>query len=710
MAIGFNLPGIPSQIRGTAEEAGAVPDLGQAMMQGFRSNLENVQGYPRQLAQQLLSNQLRNKILGVQEKYAEPMAKTSYDQALANLQHQGMVNKFYPELMRSQLSGAGLSQAHQRMVNDQLKRQIDRQRTYDKLLEEYRNQGLPTQQAQQLAAQATAQAHPEQPMESLSQSLLGAEMPDYLSSMAPQQQAPSYAEALGQAAYTPMQQPDIGLRYTPFELSNKLTQQEIARKLQEASLPGGSLTSLQSPVQRQAYDALFGAPSPEVTASLGAQMPSEGQAQIYQAPPLPQEAPSYLQRPEEPAMEMPVAQPAMEQPQQPQSYAQQLQQAGFNTAGANPVYAAEDKLYLERPDFRQELKQQFPNIGVKQFNDFPRNRVITTETLPSGATRTSIQSLGGTEGAGGALYKSQGLYSKNYEDFKHYMDIGDLEGAAGAKKYIDSILNKDQESQTAFDKSYKEWEDSVQEFGADSQKAKDYRARVNSLIRGSVIRQEPAPPKGATPVYDKENNYIGYNQPLSKEQIEDRVAPVGFNVLYPYVSEGVKPYQGTLAEVNAQIENDLNTQKTNPAAQERLYKFLLAKRLLTGTSARESKMIDSPKVKNIFGDIKSALGAEKLPLEKFLQSAEKFGYYENRISREIKNRAQDDFGIINNMATTKIQEARDAASREREFVPAREYMDLNTRITKGAKSAKTKAKTIEMRPNAKGELEMVNNG
>ena len=35
MAIGFNLPGIPGQIRGTAEEAGAVPDLGQAMIKGL---------------------------------------------------------------------------------------------------------------------------------------------------------------------------------------------------------------------------------------------------------------------------------------------------------------------------------------------------------------------------------------------------------------------------------------------------------------------------------------------------------------------------------------------------------------------------------------------------------------------------------------------------------------------------------------------------
>lgn len=76
MAIGFNLPGIPGQIRGTAEEAGAVPDLGQAMMQGFRSNLENIQGYPRQLAQQLLSNQLANKIKSVEAQYADELVRS----------------------------------------------------------------------------------------------------------------------------------------------------------------------------------------------------------------------------------------------------------------------------------------------------------------------------------------------------------------------------------------------------------------------------------------------------------------------------------------------------------------------------------------------------------------------------------------------------------------------------------------------------------
>lgn len=82
MAIGFNLPGIPGQIRGTAEEAGAVPDLGQAMMQGFRSNLENIQGAPRLLSQQLLANQLANKIKSVQAKYAEDLALANIQKAL----------------------------------------------------------------------------------------------------------------------------------------------------------------------------------------------------------------------------------------------------------------------------------------------------------------------------------------------------------------------------------------------------------------------------------------------------------------------------------------------------------------------------------------------------------------------------------------------------------------------------------------------------
>jgi hypothetical protein len=74
MAIGFNLPGIPSQIRGTAEEAGALPDLQQAIMQGFGSGLQ-MQYAPKQMAQDFLAKQLSNKMLGTQAQYAEPEAQ-----------------------------------------------------------------------------------------------------------------------------------------------------------------------------------------------------------------------------------------------------------------------------------------------------------------------------------------------------------------------------------------------------------------------------------------------------------------------------------------------------------------------------------------------------------------------------------------------------------------------------------------------------------
>jgi len=84
MAIGFNLPGIPGQIKGTAEEAGGMPDLQQAIMQGFGGGLQ-MQYAPKQMAQDFLAKQLANKIKGIEAQYAEPMAKTSYDQALFNL-------------------------------------------------------------------------------------------------------------------------------------------------------------------------------------------------------------------------------------------------------------------------------------------------------------------------------------------------------------------------------------------------------------------------------------------------------------------------------------------------------------------------------------------------------------------------------------------------------------------------------------------------
>jgi hypothetical protein len=95
MAIGFNLPGIPGQIRGTAEEAGGMPDLQQAIMQGFGGGLQ-MQYAPKQMAQDFLAKQLANKMAGVQAQYAEPMAE-------ASLQQKMMEQQFYPQLQQAKL-------------------------------------------------------------------------------------------------------------------------------------------------------------------------------------------------------------------------------------------------------------------------------------------------------------------------------------------------------------------------------------------------------------------------------------------------------------------------------------------------------------------------------------------------------------------------------------------------------------------------------
>lgn len=148
MAISFNLPGIPAQIRGTPEEAGAVPDLGQAMIQGFRSNIENVQGYPRQLAQQLLSNQLANKIRGVEAQYAEPMAKE-------DLQSKLLQNKYYPRMQESTLATAGLNR-------DLLKRQLAAQDLDIELRNRFNNLVRSGQYAPPSGQLATEQNVPQQ--------------------------------------------------------------------------------------------------------------------------------------------------------------------------------------------------------------------------------------------------------------------------------------------------------------------------------------------------------------------------------------------------------------------------------------------------------------------------------------------------------------------------------------------------------------------
>jgi len=783
MAIGFSLPGIPGQIRGTAEEAGAVPDLGQAMMQGFRSNLENIQGAPRLLAQQLVSNQLANTINKAKADYAQRMAQTGYEQALADLQnrnlinqyyprmreselksaglsqaHQQMVNQFYPDLIRSQLSGQGLTQEHQRMVNEIMKRQIDRQKRYDELLEQYRQQGATPEVAHQLAVESVNETHPmptqepkqisEQPQKpvDLMELLSGKQMPDYLSEMAPAEQ--TFPEVLGQnVPYSAMEQPEIGLRYTPFGINkqqvagnesplHKLIRQNYEQR--DAALNAAFGSPMKFGLEQQLQNYLLNKTAAPFRTSIDAeargyqnitplQAPElqrqEALARAFQLPPIPQEAPDYLQRPEEPAIAATEAEteaevaPAKESaPQTPQSYVEKLQQAGYNTTNANPVYAAEDQFYLQRPDYRDLLKQRFPNIGVKQYNDFPRNRVITTETLPSGATKTEIQSLGGGaggEGGAAAPHKAQSPIGKMIEDFKYYTASGDLESAKEAKQAIDNALTKDKKSQTEFDKAYKEWEDAVKKYGPDSKKAKDYGARVTSLMRGSVIRSEPKPPANSTWIYDENENLIGYEIPPTKEDIAAKVNPVGFNELFPYVSEGVKPYQGTLGEVNAQIENDIKNQYTDQGAANRLRNWLISGKLLTSTAAREIGMLDAPKVKNVLSDLKSALGPTNMPAKTlFPKLEERFKYYEGRVGRAIQNDAQDKFGIILKMVNDKIENAREEAKKQKTFVPTKKTGSLSQLINQGSKTvkAKQKLKPIKLMPNAAGNLEVVKNG
>ena len=710
MAIGFNLPGIPGQIRGTAEEAGAVPDLSQAMIKGFRSNVENVQGYPRLLAQQLVSNQLANTINRAKAKYAEPMAKTSYDQALANLQHQGLINQYYGRMRESELASAGLSQEHQRMANEQARMKLS---LYKDAYNAFKNMGATHDQAHNAAVQQVQQQAPQQGalrepyVPEFAAMLTGKNMPEYLSSIAPEQQAAqSYADSL-------MLAPEQPQGYTP--LQPNLFEPQYSQRSMELGMPVESmllapeLAQGYTPAQQNLFEPSYSQRPMEMQLTgqrpMAMELRPEEQAMA---------APEYLQRPMEMELTegMPARMPAPQQAQeQPVSYAQQLQQAGFNTDNVKPGYAEADELYMKSPLHRKILEEMSPGTGIKTYNDFPRNRQITTMTLPSGATKTTIQSLGGAQGAA-ADFKAQSPFGKANEDLRHYMSIGDLESARMAKQALDNMLNKDKKTQTEYDKSYKEWENAVDEFGPDSQKAKDYRARIESLNRGSVIRNEPRPPSNATMIYDENKNYIGYEVPRYTEtQVKEKISPVGFKELFPYVSEGVKPYQGTLGEVNAQIENDIKNQDIDQAAANRLSNWLIAGKLLTSTASREIGMLNAPKVKNVLSSLREALGPTNLPAETlFPMLAKKYKAYESRINKAIQNDAQDKFGIINNMVLDKLQKAREAAEEERKFVPTKKTVNLSQKISQGAKTAQTqkKSKPIKMTPNAKGELEIVN--
>lgn len=722
MAIGFSLPGIPGQIRGTPEEAGAIPDLGQAMMQGFRSNLENIQGAPRLLAQQLVSNQLANTINRAKAKYAEPMAKTSYDQALANLQHQGLINQYYGRIQESALKGQSLSQAHQQMVNEIMKRQVDRQRLYDELLEQYRQQGATPELAHELAVESVNETHPmptqepkqisEQPQKpmDLMELLSGKQMPDYLSEMAPAEQ--TLPEVLGQnVPYSAMEQPEIGLRYTPFGINkesiagnesplHKLIRQNYEQR--DAALSAAFGSPMKFGLEQQLQNYLLNKTAAPFRTSIDAeaqgyqnitplQAPElqrqEALARAFQLPPIPQEAPDYLQRSEEPAIaateaEEEAAPTEVSAPQKPQTYVEKLQQAGYNTTNANPVYAAEDQFYLQRPDYRDLLKQRFPNIGVKQYNDFPRNRIITTETLPSGATKTEIQSLGGAQG-GAPDFKASSPFGKANEDLKHYVETGDLESAKYMKQYIDNLLNKEGKTQTNFDKAYNEWQKAVQEFGPNSPKAQKYGERLQSLTRGNQTIQLN---KGF-PITNPQTGEQGYAFPQDKDEKLISGGRAAFNYVYPKIEEGVRPFSGTIVETTAAIANAIKNQSVDPNAAKQLENLLLADKLRQSAGIKELRLIGGGMFKKTLDSITSTLANDQV------QKDIKDAVTKNLINRDIQIRVNQRFqNILNEMTDREIK----ARSEYVAIYPSE--VTLKDNMTRGLKNSANKSKQLKPKP------------
>jgi hypothetical protein len=691
MAIGFSLPGIPGQIRGTAEEAGAIPDLGQAMMQGFRSNIENIQGAPRLLAQQLVSNQLANTINRAKAKYAEPMAKTGYEQALADLQnrnlinqyyprmreselksaglsqaHQQMVNQFYPDLIKSQLSGAALTQDQQRMVNEQLRRDMAIKQAKQDIIQKALARGANIQQATQLAEEQT------QNLPSISEIAQSPEMQNYMTAL--QQGATQQPQMQEAAGYTPIPEqenifaPEYGQGYD----TGSFYDQQMLEALRQNAIAQELSPYMQvQPVSPNMIQPRGFTPKPQELPEL----------QPY-AESLAQAAPSYL------------AQPEVAQQQAPRSYAEQLKQQGYNTDRMIPELAALDNEYISNPAVRDEIEKQYPGTGIKREKDFPRDRFITTTTLPSGATKTEIQSLGG--GAGGeSAFKAASPAGKLIEDLHHYESMGDKKGAEIMEKSIKKSLET---GGLEIERLYDARDKNI------LQGNKERAAKMQELIddynnkHKAVVNIQPKPPTGSQIVNDDNGNYAGYLQPLSQKQIDARTRNATFNTLYDTVSEGVKPYQGTATQVYNQLMYDLDHQTTDQNSADRLYKLLLAKNVLTSTSASELKMIDAPKVKNVMSALKGALGSTGIP-----QVLDALVSY--NIDRTIQNKAQDDTRIVLNMSTDAYKTALDKAEKEREFIPARTTLkDLRGKISTGANviKAKRKTKPIVLKLTSKG--------
>lgn len=616
MAIGFNLPGIPGQIRGTAEEAGAVPDLSQAMIKGFRSNVENVQGYPRLLAQQLVSNQLANTINRAKAKYAEPMAKTSYDQALANLQHQGLINQYYGRMRESELASAGLSQEHQRMANEQARMKLS---LYKDAYNAFKNMGATHDQAHNAAVQQVQQQAPQQGalrepyVPEFAAMLTGKNMPEYLSNIAPEQQAAqSYADSL-------MLAPEQPQGYTP--LQPNLFEPQYSQRSMELSMPVESmllapeLPQGYTPAQQNLFEPSYSQRPMEMQLTgqrpMAMELRPEEQAMA---------APEYLQRPMEMELTegMPARMPAPQQAQeQPVSYAQQLQQAGFNTDNVKPGYAEADELYIKSPLHRKILEEMSPGTGIKTYNDFPRNRQITTMTLPSGATKTTIQSLGGAQG-GAPDFKAQSPTGKLLEDLRHYRETNNKEGEEFTKKALDKAVKEGQlELEQLLNKR-----DEYQAAG-DYGRAQDFQDLIDAKKRGATTTIN----LGKNEYFKtdpKTGEKLGYYRPQTTEEQRTARARVGFTYAYPNIIKGTEPYSGDISKGTARLVEDINNYKLDPKARERLINLGVGQKFKILGALGEMQASGSPKVKialQKFGetvDPRSVIGAK---LQDFLSKS-----------------------------------------------------------------------------------------
>ena len=315
---------------------------------------------------------------------------------------------------------------------------------------------------------------------------------------------------------------------------------------------------------------------------------------------------------------MPARMPAPQQAQeQPVSYAQQLQQAGFNTENVKPGYAEADELYIKSPLHRKILEEMSPGTGIKTYNDFPRNRQITTMTLPSGATKTTIQSLGGAQG-GAPDFKAQSPTGKLLEDLRHYRETNNKEGEEFTKKALDKAVKEGQlELEQLLNKR-----DEYQAAG-NYERAQDYQDLIDARKRGSTTTIN----LGKNEYFKtdpKTGEKLGYYRPQTTEEQKTARARVGFTYAYPNIIKGTEPYSGDISKGTARLVEDINNYKLDPKARERLINLGVGQKFKILGALGEMQASGSPKVKialQKFGetvDPRSVIGAK---LQDFLSKS-----------------------------------------------------------------------------------------